>query len=197
MDLRVLSMGDFHHLPSETIHISDAIALAKFSGFLQARNKRWRVVPQTEATYGDLRNGPAVLIGLMNNDWTERLVGKVRYRAEKAAGRRVVIRDARNPAKEDWSMDYAAPLLSITKDYALVLRAFDPNTGQTVITAAGISVFGTQAATEFLTDANELRALDSAVPGWEKKNLEVVLSTEVVRAKSGRPHILATYVWSE
>lgn len=195
VDLRNLSMGDFHHLPSQMMTISDATALAKLSGFLQARNKRWRVLGQSDVNYGDLRNGPAILIGLMNNDWTERLVGTLRYRAVRTAPRKVVIRDTRNPLKDDWSMDYATPLLNITRDYALVLRYFDPNTDQTVVTAAGISVFGTIAATEFLTDARELKELDSAVPGWRKKNLEIVLTTEVVRAKSGRPQIIAAQVW--
>ncbi len=31
--------------------------------------------------------------------------------------------------------------------------------------------------------------------GLGKQNLEVLLSTEVVRAKSGRPHLLAAQVW--
>jgi hypothetical protein len=194
-DLGMLSMGDFHHLPSQTIHVSDAIALAKFAGFLEARNKSWRIAAQSEANFGDLRNGPAILIGLMNNDWTERLVGSVRYRAQKIAPRKVAIRDMQNPSKEDWSMDYSTPLLSVTRDYALVLRVFDPNTAQTVVTAAGISIFGTLAAAEFLTDPGELRALNGIAAGWEKKNLEIVLSTEVVRAKSGRPRIVAAQVW--
>ncbi|MFL6450696.1 MAG: hypothetical protein ACJ746_23880 [Bryobacteraceae bacterium] len=195
IDFRLLSMGDFHRLPSQTIHVSDAISLANFANLFGSKNKRWRVADQTVTNYSDLRSGPTVLIGLMNNDWTERLVGKVRFRAEKVARRNVVIRDARNPTNDRWSMDYSTPLLEITRDYALVLRVFDPNTDQTVITAAGISVFGTLAASEFLTDARSLSQLNKIAPGWEAKNLEVVLSTEVVRAKSGRPHILAAQVW--
>ena len=47
------------------------------------------------------------------------------------------------------------------RDYALILRLVDPNTDQTVITAAGISVFGTMAASEFLTDSRSLSELRS------------------------------------
>jgi hypothetical protein len=195
VDLRPLSMGDFHRLPSQTIHVSDAIALAKIASFFQARDKAWKIAAQTDTTFADLTSGPAILIGLMNNDWTARLVKDARFRPERTAPRTVVIRDSRNPSKQDWSMDYSTPLLNINKDYALVLRALDPNTDQTVVAAAGISVFGTLAAAEFLTDARELSKLDTAAPGWRKKNLEVVLSTEVVRAKSGRPRILATHTW--
>lgn len=194
-DLHLLSMGDFHHLASQTVHVSDAVALAKFASFLQARNKSWHIVGQTDATFSDLRNGPAILIGLMNNDWTERLVGKLRFRTERVAPRKVLIRDTRNPAKDDWAMDYSTPLFEIRRDFALVLRVFDPNTDQTVVTAAGISVFGTLAATEFLTDPRNLNLLSGIAPGWEKKNLEIVLSTEVFRAKSGRPRIVAAQVW--
>lgn len=194
-DLRLLSMGDFHHLPSQTIHVADAISLANIVSFLGTRNKRWKVVDQTDADFGDLRNGPAVLIGLMNNDWTERLMGKSRFRAEKIGPRKVVIRDTRNPQSDAWSMDYATPLLDIKRDYALILRVVDPTTDQTVVTAAGISVFGTMAASEFLTDSRSLGELSKIVPGWETRNLELVLSNEVVRAKSGRPHILAAQVW--
>ena len=195
LDLRSLDLGDFHRLPTQTIHIADAIALAKFTGFLQAQGKPWRIAQQSEVTFGDLRDGPAILIGLLNNDWTERQMGKLRYRAEKVAPRKVVIRDARNPSKNDWMLDYATPLLEVNRDYALVLRFFDPNTGQPVITAAGISIFGTSAAAEFLTDPDEMNMLSSVAPGWEKKNLEIVLTTEVVRAKYGKPRILATHVW--
>ncbi len=170
-DLRLLSMGDFHHLPSQTIHVADAVSLANIVGFLGTRNKRWKVVDQTDADFGDLRNGPAVLIGLMNNDWTERLMGKTRFRAEKIGPRKVVIRDTRNPQNNAWAMDYATPLLDINHDYALILRVIDPNTDQTVVTAAGISVFGTMAASEFLTDSRSLGELSKMAPGWENQEL--------------------------
>jgi hypothetical protein len=42
---------------------------------------------------------------------------------------------------------------------------------------------------------SELSALEGLAPGWKKKNLEVVLSAVVVRAKSGRPQVIATQVW--
>jgi len=77
-----------------------------------------------------------------------------------------------------------------------VLRVLDPKTDQMVVTAAGISVFGTLAATAFLTDPDEIQKLSAVAPkGWERMNLEIVLSTEVIRGKSGRPLILATHFW--
>ena len=165
VDLSALTVGDFHRLPSQTVHMMDAAALAHLTGFLQSRGKPWWIATQSDVSFGDLRKGPAVLIGLMNNDWTERIVGKLRFRAEKIGPRKVAIRDTMNPENNSWSMDYSTPLLKVAQDYALVLRLLDPSTREPVITAAGISVFGTQAAAEFLTDARDLAALDGFAPG--------------------------------
>ena len=108
----------------------------------------------------------------------------------------VIIRDRENPSNNTWSIDYAAPYLSITKDYALVLRMVDPKTEQTVVVVAGITVFGTTAAGNFLTNTNEISKLAAVSPrGWEKKNLEIVLSTDVIGGLSGPASIVATQFW--
>jgi hypothetical protein len=191
-----LTLKQFHNAPSQTVHFADAITLTKFASMVQARGKRYRVVSQTEATYADLQNGPAILIGLLNNDWTKRLVGSLRFTVDRKVGGKVLIRDRTNPLRSDWSIDYYAPLLEISKDYALVMRATDPKTEQMVVAAAGMSVFGTLAAGEFITDENEIRKLAAVAPkGWERKNMEIVLSTDVIRANPGPPKVVATYFW--
>jgi len=93
-------------------------------------------------------------------------------------------------------MDYSTPYLNVTRDYALVLRVLDPKTEQMVISAAGISVFGTLAAGEFLTDPEQFRKIEAVAPkGWKKMNFEMVLSTDVIRGKSGHAMIVATHFW--
>src|SRR5258705_416876 len=81
---------------------------------------------QSEATFADLQYGPAVLIGLANNDWTERLVRKLRFTLEHRSPGKLVLRDSNNPAREDWAVDYRMPYLSVNRDYALVVRVLDP-----------------------------------------------------------------------
>jgi len=108
----------------------------------------------------------------------------------------VLIRDRTNPLRSDWFIDYYAPYLEITRDYALIVRATDPKTEQIVVAAGGMSVFGTLAAGEFLTNRNEIRKLATAAPkGWKRKNMEIVLSTEVIRGNPGPPKVVATYFW--
>jgi hypothetical protein len=187
---------EYHGLPSEMMLVPDAITLSRFTGLLQSKGKRYRVASQSEATFADLQNGPAVLIGLANNDWTERLMGKRRFTVEHRTPRRLIVRDAENPGRDDWAVDYAAPYISVTKDYALVLRVLDPKTEQMVVTAAGLSVFGTLAAGEFLTTPDEFRKIQGVAPrGWQQKNFELVLSTDVIRGKSGHPNIVAAHFW--
>lgn len=191
-----LTLSDFHSLDSETVHVDDAITLAKFAGLMQAKGRQVQLVSQSDATFADLQHGPAILVGLMNNNWTERLLPNLRFTMERLTPTKVIIRDRKNPSNQDWSADYATPYLDVNKDYALVLRMADPETEQTVVVVAGITVFGTFAAGSFLTSETEMRKLAAiAPPGWEKKNMEIVLSTDVIRGQSGPASIVAAQFW--
>ncbi len=191
-----LTLKEFHSSESETVHVYDAMTLARFAGLMQASGKQYLLASQSEATFTDLQKGPAILVGLMNNNWTERLVPQLRFTVEHPSPSRITIRDRKNPSNTDWSIDYSTPYLDVTKDYALVLRMVDPKTDQIVVVAAGITVFGTFAAGEFLTDKNEMKKLASFGPkGWGAKNMELVLSTDVIRGHSGPAAIVAAQFW--
>jgi len=191
-----LTVREFHNSPYTTVNEYDAFTMAKVAGLLQANGARFRFATQSDTTFDDLQNGPAVLLGLLNNGWTERLVPRLRYKVDEPTPGKYVIRDRNNPSNSNWSVDYSTPYLNLTKDYAIVLRMFDPRTEQTVIVAAGITVFGTSAAGDFLTNAKEMKKLAAiAPPGWQKKNMELVLSTDVIRGESGPATIVAAQFW--
>jgi hypothetical protein len=191
-----LSLRDFHNSASETVNVYDAFTLAKFAGLLEAKGRRFQFASQSDATFTDLQNGPTILVGLLNNNWTERLVPNLRFTAEWQDANKVVIRDHNDPKSQGWSVDYSAPYLDMTRDYALVLRMLDPKTEQMVVVAAGITVFGTSAAGDFLTSHEEMKKLAAiAPPGWEKKNMEIVLSTDVIRGRSGPATVVAAQFW--
>ena len=64
------------------------------------------------------------------------------------------------------------------------------------VVVAGMGKDGTSAAGEFVTDPRYLQMLaDRAPKGWERKNLQVVLNTEVINGNVGPPRIVATYFW--
>ena len=191
-----LSLAGFHNSPYETVNVYDVSTMTKFARLLESKGQRFEFKSQSDATFTDLQNGPAVLVGLQNNSWTARLVSGLRFTVEHPNLTKVIIRDRKNPSFQDWSIDYATPYLDVTRDYALVLRMADPKTEQTVVVAAGITVFGTYAAGEFLTNKDEMKKLSAiAPPGWEKKNMELVLSTDVIRGRSGPATIVAAQFW--
>jgi hypothetical protein len=191
-----MTLLDFQNMASKMMLVADAETMSMFTGLLESKGKPFKVASQSEATYDELQRSPAVLIGLANNDWTERLVGDLRFTLERAGPGKLMLKDRKNPERQDWTVNYNNPYLSFTRDYALVLRVLDPKTEQMVVTAAGITVFGTLAAGEFLTDPQQFKKIEAVAPrGWEKKNFELVLSTNVIRGKSGHPEILAAHFW--
>ena len=191
-----VTLSDFHRADSEIIHVDDAITLSRIAGLMESKGKQYRIASQTDANFGDLQHGPAVLIGLMNNDWTGRLVQNLRFTVEHPSRYVILIRDHDHPANHAWSVDYSTPYLEVTKDYALVLRVSDPKTDQMVVTVAGISAFGTMAAGEFLTNPDEIRKIEAVAPkGWQKKNLEMVLSVDVIKGIPGHANIAAARFW--
>ncbi len=190
-----VTLSDFQNLPIETVNEHDAITVAKLAGLMVTQGRPYELKSQSDATFTDLQRGPAILVGLLNNNWTERLIPKLRFTAEQKNGI-VVIRDRNQPASPGWSVDYATPYLDVTRDYALVLRMVDPKTEQTVVVVAGITVFGTSAAGNLLISKTEMEKLAAiAPPGWEKKNMELVLSTDVIRGRSGPANIVAAQFW--
>ena len=196
-----LNLGDFQNSPSSTVNEYDAFTLAKFAGLLEANGREFKFASQSDTTFTDLQNGPAILVGLLNNNWTQRLVTqpmvpKLRFSVEHPAPNRYMIRDRENPSNGAWAIDYSTPYLDLTKDYALVLRMVDPETERTVLVAAGFTVFGTSAAGDFLTSRNEMKKLAAVAPrGWEKENMEIVLSTDVIRGRYGPATVVATHFW--
>jgi hypothetical protein len=55
---------------------------------------------------------------------------------------------------------------------------------------------GTSAAADFLTHAQYLSTLnDGKTNGWEQKNVEAVIKTQIIDGKPGPPILVARYFW--
>jgi len=192
-----LTLFDLHRSEREKVAFSDALTMARLAGLLRAKGKQFRIRQEASATLADLTEGPAILIGAFDNDWTLRLTGPLRYRFEFDTPRGVsLIRDRQNPARSDWTVDWSMPYLQFSRDYAIVSRVLDRTTKQPVVVAAGITRYGTIAAGEFLGEEARMAELDRVAPrGWERRNIQIVLSVPVIRGSSGPPEIVATCVW--
>lgn len=180
---------------SGNLSLADVITLTRTVVALASRHKAFRVVPASNATYAQLREGPFVLIGAFDNIWTLRVTQKLRFGFESRDGVAVLV-DRRSPAQTSWATAWDLPYQKLSRDYAIVARIHDQTTGQPVIIAAGISEEGTEAAGEILYNPEYLDSLLAKAPhDWDQKNMEAVIETQVIEGHPGPPSVLAVETW--
>uniref|UniRef100_Q020J3 Uncharacterized protein n=1 Tax=Solibacter usitatus (strain Ellin6076) TaxID=234267 RepID=Q020J3_SOLUE len=176
--------------------IGDSFAMAQISGFLTAREKLYRLRGSQTTPFAELQGNPVVLIGAFNNDWTLRLTEDLRFSLINDGPATRGVRDRGRGTGLAWSVSRTPQGWIADEDYALVTRRADPSTGQTVISAGGITTYGTQAAGVFLTTPAQFReALRSAPRDWPRKNIQIVLQVKVAESTPGPPRVLAAYFW--
>jgi hypothetical protein len=183
---------------NDYVPFSDVQILSRFVSLIGAHGHAFRVQNSPSTISSQLREGPVVLIGLLNNDWTLNRTSTLRFHLEgpEGADRVYWIADTQHPESRAWQVRAQAPRSHVVKDYAIAARFTDESTGQVVLVAAGIAGSGTRAAGEFLTDEASLKQLaDGAAVDWGQRNFEVVLSSQVVNGMQGKPKVEAIAFW--
>lgn len=183
---------------TDFVPFSDVQILSRFVSLIGANGHAFRVQNVRTTVSSQLREGPVVLIGALNNDWTLNRTSSLRFHLEGPEGPDQLywIADAQHPESRVWQIRAKAPRSHIVTDYAIAARFTDDSTGQAVLVAAGIAGSGTRAAGEFLTDEASLRQLiDGAGVDWGRTNFEVVLSSQVVNGMQGKPKVEAKAFW--
>jgi len=181
----------------DVIALSDASTLAGVAGILRSYRKPYLIRPFILMDLPQFRTEPAVLIGAFNNPWTLRLTANLRfYFIGGITTTTRLIADRKNPDMKNWKVDSSRPYSIVTDDWAMIARFRDPETEHWIVTAAGLSRWGTIAAGEFLTNPIHLEELTRRAPAnWGRKNLQVIITTTVINGQPGPPRILATEFW--
>ena len=197
---------DLHVQGEDIIPVSgDQVSVGTFysaldiSSLLQKKGKQIQVRAGCELATDDLSEHSFILIGSFSNPWTMELSKDLRFtfkREMTPAGliSEVVDRESKEPSK--WMLPNAFPYGATDHDFALITRVIHHESNQVMISAAGLMRFGTQIAAEFITNPvywND--AMKSAPKGWEKKNMQVVLETDVVGKTPNTPRVLAMHFW--
>ncbi|HEY6252878.1 MAG TPA: hypothetical protein VI685_23210, partial [Candidatus Angelobacter sp.] len=146
---------------NDFVPFSDVHILSRFVSLIGAHGHAFRVQNVRSTVSPQFREGPVILIGALNNEWTLNRTSSLRFHLEGPEGPDQVywIADAQHPESRAWQIRAKAPRSNVVKDYAIAARFTDESTGQVVLVAAGIAGSGTRAAGEFLTDEESLKQL--------------------------------------
>jgi len=180
------------------IVIDDLPAVVKAAGILQSKGKQYDLKGEGATNLDDLRRGPTVFVGAFDNAWTLRLTHPLRYHfANDPAMTRLWIEDSNAPGQVKWVVDRNVQMTTNNyRDYAIVARFTDSNTGQVAVVIAGIGRGGTRVAGEFVTNRSDLdQLIRAARQAGDKKNMEAVLSTQIIDGEPGSPKVEAVYFW--
>jgi hypothetical protein len=146
-----------------------------------------------ESSFDELRNSPAVMIGAFSNRWTMEMTSDLRFVFEEKDGI-LWIHDRTSPDKK-WFCRLGLHG-EVVVDFGVVTRLLDSKTGHSMVSVAGITAPGTDAAAQFVSNPEFLSELARTAPaGWEKKNMQVVVQTSVIDAGASPPHVVAAYFW--
>lgn len=180
----------------ENIVFSDMLATLRISNVLAVNHHDYRAKLNIYTNLEDLRQGPTVLIGGLDNQWTMRALAPLRFHFAGSDEDRYWIADSKNPQDKSRSLDLKLQYAAVTRDYAIVARLHNEQTGEPEMIVAGIGMSGTAAAGEFITDEGRMEELRTRIgKGFKDRDFEVILSTDVVNGIAGTPRILAISVW--
>ncbi len=195
---KALTPTPVHHLrdlvllPDQFVGGGDLIAAARVAALLARFHHSFRLEMGTQINFGDLRAGPAVLVGYAYTQWRE-----------IASGFRYFIATAHTPfgitdrgRPTAWNLPRLGADRHTNLDYAIVSRVWDPDTRAMLLEVAGITQYGTAGAAEFITSAAQLdAALGRAPAGWRRENLQLVLRVRVIARAPARVRVVAAYYW--
>lgn len=212
-DSPLLCLGDWAYLLSENkgensalieasanhdyLPLGDVEAMDRISSTLARAGKTATLASAHSTTFDQLCRRPVILIGGGPNPWTMREMKFLPLRLVRnfTPGINGIL-DRNNPSKLLWTVNFNQPLTAIPKEYSVVARFHNPDTGQLTLIAAGVGVNGEVAAGEFLTNPEYLREfIQHAPPGWQDRNLEIILETQMINGDSGPPHVISTRLW--
>ena len=161
---------------TELIGFGDVAAAARIASMLTRFNKRYDLRYGGDIAVTDFRSSPAFLIGGFSNIWTREVMRRLRFQLE---GYDHIV-DKEN-ATRSWRRKSASGTF-VGDDYVVISRLIRPETGNFILAIGGIDTYSNQAAADFLNDPDRLDALLKVLPaGWEQKNMQIVLHTDVLK----------------
>lgn len=183
---------DIVPIEDQYIGLGSAHATANIAAWLSNHGTHPELRFGGDLSFTELKETPAVLVSFANR-WTMDFMSKFRFVAELRDGQSL-IRDQQTG--KAWELQNLQDNGRTDEDYVLISRTFYSESGQCLITVAGLTQYGTQAAGEIVTKPELLEAaLAEAGEDWEKRNLQLLFHVRVVNHTPGPPKLLAVHTW--
>jgi len=193
-ELRNFSGDDFRLVKDRFLTNGDVSAIAQVSSLLASRHHPYDLRFGSDLSFGDLRHSSTILIGAFNNSWTLNMTGNLRFVYDSGDTPLGMHVQDRFDTSRSWWPKF--PCERDGEDYAIVSRILDSKTGSVLLTIAGTCQSGTQAAGDFITNPELVAEFIKQAPkDWSRKNLQIVLHTNVVNDIPGSPTVVASYYW--
>jgi hypothetical protein len=183
---------DFVELTDQFVGGGDLIATSRLAAMLTRLRRPYRVRLGSAVSFADLRTGPAILVGYSYTRWRE-ISSQMRFFID---GSREPISITDNGHPTEWALPNLPRDRRTSEDYAIVSRVFHPDTHAMLVELAGMTQYGTDAASDLVTNPDLMAdALHDAPAGWQQKNLQFVLHVKVISGAPGSPRVVKSYYW--
>jgi hypothetical protein len=187
-----LKAEDFVPLRDQFVGAGDLIASMRLSGMLTRQQRPYLLKVGNDVSFHDLRAAPAILIGYSYTRWKE-ISSQMRFFID---GSRTPIGITDNGKPTSWTLPDLPRDRKTDRDFAIVSRVFHPDTHAMLVELAGITSYGTDAAGDLVTNPDLIaEALRGAPEGWQRKNLQLVLSIKVIGGTPTTPKVVASWFW--
>jgi len=184
-------------LSPDILLVRDATSATRVSAVIGRMGGNPRMLGTASTNFTDLQTTSGVLLGAFNNPWTLRLQAPLRYQfVRNASDQTYSIVDTKHPDPRLYQVDRSKPYSQSTQDYGIVARFLSPTTERKTIIIAGIGANGTLAATSMATDERFFGELvRSAGKNAAKKNIEILVTTQIIDNRTGPPKVLDVQYW--
>jgi hypothetical protein len=183
---------DFVPLTDQFVGGGDLIAASRLTSMLTRLRRPYRLKVGNDVSFADMRSGPAILVGYSYTRWKE-ISSQMRYFID---GLRRPIGILDNGKPTPWVLPNLPRDRRTSEDYAIVSRVFHPDTHAMLVELAGITQYGTDAASDLVTNSDLMaEALRGAPKDWRTKNLQLVLHVKVISGAPTSPQVVAHYFW--
>jgi hypothetical protein len=183
---------DFVELTDQFVGGGDLIATSRLAAMLTRLGRPYQVRVGSAVSFPDLRTGPAILVGYSYTRWRE-ISSQMRFFID---GSREPIGITDNGHPTEWALPNLPRDRRTGEDYAIVSRVFHPDTHAMLVELAGMTQYGTDAASDLVTNPDLMaEALHGAPAGWQQKNLQFVLHVKVISGAPGSPRVVKAYYW--